>query len=109
MPGAAPRKGRGSDRLWLRVYQYLTTGARFGFAPFCIGSRWFKAVHGSNAWKVSAMFDPSITAELLLNAASGLIDQKPTLLVDGGVENFNSAVDELVDSGLEIVPSVVEG
>jgi len=40
------------------------------------------------------------TAELLLNAASGLIDEKPALLVDGGVENFNSAVDELVDSGL---------
>ncbi len=52
------------------------------------------------AWKVSATFNPDITAELLLDAASGLIDVKPTLLVDGGVENFNSAVDELVDSGL---------
>ncbi len=52
------------------------------------------------AWKVSSTFDPSITAELLLSAANGLIDEKPTLLVDGGVENFNSAVDELVDSGL---------
>lgn len=52
------------------------------------------------AWKVSATFDPSITAELLLSAASGLADERPTLLVDGGVENFNSAVDELVDSGL---------
>jgi transposase InsO family protein len=52
------------------------------------------------AWKVSSTFDPSITAELLLNAATGLIDKKPTLLVDGGVENFNSAVDELIDSGL---------
>ena len=52
------------------------------------------------AWKVSSTFDPSITAELLLGAASGLVDEKPTLLVDGGVENFNSAVDELVDSGL---------
>ncbi len=52
------------------------------------------------AWKVAASFDPSITAELLLSAASGLVDKKPTLLVDGGVENFNSAVDELVDSGI---------
>ncbi len=52
------------------------------------------------AWKVSSTFDPSITAELLLNAASALTDEKPTLLVDGGVENFNGAVDELVDSGL---------
>ena len=52
------------------------------------------------AWKVSSTFDPSITAELLLSAASDLVKEKPTLLVDGGVENFNSAVDELVDSGL---------
>jgi len=52
------------------------------------------------AWKVSSMFDPSVTAELLLSAASGLVDERPTLLVDGGVENFNSAVDELVDTGL---------
>ncbi|MGB2985099.1 MAG: DDE-type integrase/transposase/recombinase, partial [Phycisphaerae bacterium] len=52
------------------------------------------------AWKVSSTFNPSTTAELLLSAASGLADEKPTLLVDGGVENFNSAVDELVDSGL---------
>jgi len=52
------------------------------------------------AWKVSSTFDPRITAELLLDAAGGLIDEKPTLLVDGGVENFNSAVDELINSGL---------
>ena len=52
------------------------------------------------AWKVSATFDPSTTAELLLSAASELVNEKPTLLVDGGVENYNSAVDELVDSGL---------
>ena len=52
------------------------------------------------AWKVCATFDPSITAELLLTAANELIDEKPTLLVDGGVENFNSAVDELVDAGV---------
>jgi transposase-like protein len=51
-------------------------------------------------WKISTTFDPSTTAELLLTVASGLIDEKPALLVDGGVENFNSAVDELVDSGL---------
>jgi len=52
------------------------------------------------AWKVSASFDPNTTAELLLSASRGLVDETPTLLVDGGVENFNSAVDELVDSGL---------
>ncbi len=52
------------------------------------------------SWKVSTSFDPSTTADLLLSAASGVVGEKPTLLVDGGVENFNSAVDELVDSGL---------
>jgi putative transposase len=55
---------------------------------------------GILAWKVSASFDPSTTAELLLSAARGWVDKKPTLLVDGGVENFNSAIDKLVDSGL---------
>jgi transposase InsO family protein len=45
------------------------------------------------AWKVSSTFDPSITAELLCVAASELVDTRPTLLVDGGV-------DKLVDSGL---------
>ena len=49
---------------------------------------------------MSATFDPDTTAEILLNAANDLAGKKPTLLVDGGVENFNSAVDELVDSGL---------
>jgi len=52
------------------------------------------------AWKVSSTFNPGTTAELLLTAASGLADEKPTLLVDGGVENYHSAVDKLVDSGL---------
>ena len=45
-------------------------------------------------------FNPGTTAELLLVGVSGLVDTRPTLLVDGGVENYNSAVDELVDSGL---------
>ncbi len=52
------------------------------------------------SWKVSGTFDPNITAELLLDASKGLLNQQPTLLADGGVENFNSAVDELVGSGL---------
>ncbi len=49
---------------------------------------------------MSASFDPSATSELLLSASSALVDEKPTLLADGGVENFNRAVDKLVDSGL---------
>lgn len=52
------------------------------------------------AWKVSSTFDPTVTAEILLNASRGLSEEKPNLLVDGGVENFNSAVDELIDSGI---------
>jgi transposase InsO family protein len=52
------------------------------------------------AWKVSTTFDSTATAELLLRASRGLVDVRPTLLVDGGVENFNSRVDELIDSGV---------
>ncbi len=52
------------------------------------------------AWKVSATFDPAVTAELLLSASRGLLDERPTLLTDGGVENFNSAVDELIETGV---------
>ncbi len=52
------------------------------------------------AWKVSETFDPTATAGLLINAPKGLLGDKPTLLTDGGVENHNSAVDELIESGL---------
>jgi len=52
------------------------------------------------AWKVSATFDPAVTAELLLDASRDLVEGKPTLLADGGVENYNQAVDELVASGI---------
>ena len=50
--------------------------------------------------RLSATFDPTATAGLLIDASKGLFDEKPTLLTDGGVENFNSAVDELIESGL---------
>ena len=52
------------------------------------------------AWKVTPSFDPLATAEILLAAAKGLENGTPTVLTDGGVENFNGAVDELVRSGL---------
>ena len=52
------------------------------------------------AWKVSPTFDPDCTAELLLIASADLVDQTPTVLTDGGVENFNSAVDKLITSGI---------
>ncbi len=52
------------------------------------------------AWKVAPTFDPDCTAELLLTASADLVDKTPTVLTDGGVENFNSAVDKLIESGI---------
>lgn len=52
------------------------------------------------SWKVSSTFDPDSTAELLIAAATEVQGGTPTLLADGGIENFNSSVDRLVDSGL---------
>jgi hypothetical protein len=52
------------------------------------------------SWNVSPTFNPIATAEILLFASTGVVDCKPMLLADGGVENFNGAVDELVETGL---------
>ncbi|GAC1667806.1 MAG: hypothetical protein PVS2B1_25790 [Candidatus Dormibacteraceae bacterium] len=52
------------------------------------------------AWKVAGTFDPSATAEILLAASKGDVSGKPLVLADGGVENFNGAVDELIGSGV---------
>jgi putative transposase len=52
------------------------------------------------AWKVAGTFDPSATAAILLAASKGLTCGKPLLLADGGVENCNGAVDELIGSGV---------
>ena len=52
------------------------------------------------AWKVTEKFRPGTTAEILLTATQGARHGKPTLLADGGVENCNQAVDELINSGL---------
>ena len=52
------------------------------------------------SWKVSSTFNPIATADILLTASKGMSDCKPILLADGGVENFNGAVDELVGSGI---------
>jgi transposase InsO family protein len=51
-------------------------------------------------WKVTPTFDPAATAEILLAASKGVDQGVPTVLVDGGTENFNGAVDELIRSGL---------
>lgn len=52
------------------------------------------------AWKVIGTFDPRATVDMLLTAAKGVNNDKPLLLADGGVENFNGTVDELIGSGL---------
>ena len=52
------------------------------------------------AWRVNDTFIPAVTGELLIEAAREIEDAKPQVLVDGGVENYNTAVDKLVDSGL---------
>ena len=53
------------------------------------------------AWRVAESFDPEATAQILLEATRNMTSSAvPTALVDGGVENFNSAVDKLVQTGL---------
>lgn len=52
------------------------------------------------AWKVTPSFDVGATAEILLTASKGVDHGVPTVLVDGGTENFNGPVDALIDSGL---------
>ena len=52
------------------------------------------------AWNVAKTFNPDVTGQLLIDASKSTTSGKPMVLVDGGVENFNSAVDKLVGSGL---------
>ena len=51
-------------------------------------------------WNVAENFEPSITAQLLRNSLTGKSSVTTTLMVDGGVENYNSAVDEVLESGM---------
>ena len=53
------------------------------------------------AWRVIESFEPEVTAQVLLEATRRMASAAvPTALVDGRVENFNSAVDKLVQTGL---------
>jgi len=52
------------------------------------------------AWRVLDHFEPGITAQLFLDASDSMDSETPTVLVDGGSENYNAAVDEVVESGL---------
>ena len=53
------------------------------------------------AWRVSERFEPGNTLAVLLDASRHVMQSgaPPTLLADGGVENFNAGVDDLIDSG----------
>ena len=53
------------------------------------------------SWRLLPHFDPGVTADLIIEAGQHLPrgTQRPTLLTDGGVENFNGAVDALVNKG----------
>jgi putative transposase len=49
------------------------------------------------AWKMTAKFEPTVTAELLTEAARNMDpSDSPEILVDGGVENYNAAVDAVI-------------
>jgi putative transposase len=52
------------------------------------------------SWRLNERFDPGVTAELLVEAGGDKLSAAPDLLVDGGVENMNHKVDELVERGL---------
>ena len=52
------------------------------------------------AWTVGSSFDTGVTAILLREAAKGLTDTKPSTVMDSGVENINSSVNELMESGI---------
>ena len=52
------------------------------------------------SWRVANSFQPAITAQLLIETANGKGSEKTQVLVDGGIENYNSDVDEVVESGL---------
>jgi putative transposase len=51
-------------------------------------------------WNVTDTFNPAVTASLLRKALEGSTTSVPTLMVDGGIENYNTSVDEIVDEGL---------
>ena len=99
----------------VRIHKWRRPRGRIHPAKPKVGIRAIRLLNGSRvylqavidnfsrrilAWKVSETFDPSGTAGLLINASKGLLGEKPTLLTDGGVENYNSAIDALIDSGL---------
>ena len=52
------------------------------------------------AWRLSERFDAAVTAEILLEAATGPPENTvPSAVMDSGVENANTKVNELVSDG----------
>ncbi len=52
------------------------------------------------AWSVADRFQPATTAHLLKSATESMTaSAEPIVLVDGGVETCNSAVDAVLESG----------
>ena len=52
------------------------------------------------AWRLSKRFDAAVTAEILQEAATGLPENTvPSAVMDSGVENVNTKVNELVSDG----------
>ena len=54
------------------------------------------------AWRVAERFEISSAVAVLREAVGNAVsaDRRPKLMADGGIENFNGDVDELVGSGL---------
>lgn len=52
------------------------------------------------SWRVGASFDPGNTLAVLLEASKSSGRETPMVLADGGVENVNRSVDELIESGV---------
>jgi len=54
------------------------------------------------AWRVVERFEIASTVAVLKEAVANAVsaDDRPRLMVDGGIENFNGDVDDLVDRGL---------
>ena len=57
------------------------------------------------AYRVAECFDITNSIAVLVEAAQGAIggagaERPPNLVVDGGIENFNGDVDELISSGV---------
>jgi transposase InsO family protein len=84
--------------------------------PLILPSRWLHAVIDNFsrrilAWRVSERFEIANSVAILEEAARNAIsgDDRPTVMADGGIENFNGEVDALVGDGLlSRVPALVD-